>query len=61
MALSRLGALEKAFKKAGFECELRLRDAEDPIPALLVLGDRHGNRVDLLAGLKGLAPMYFPA
>lgn len=59
VALSKLRALEKAFKKAGFESELRRGDAEDPIPALLVLSDRHGNRVDLLAGLKGLDPDAF--
>ena len=29
-------------------------DAEDPIAALLELTDRHGNRVDLLVGLRGL-------
>ncbi len=43
----------------GFQSELRRGDAEDPIPALLVLSDRHGNRVDLLAGLKGLDPDAF--
>jgi hypothetical protein len=56
---SKLGALEKAFKRAGFESELRHRDADDPIPAMLVLSDRHGNRVDLLAGLRGLDPEAF--
>ena len=59
VALSRLGTLEKAFKRAGFESELRRGDAEDPIPALLLLSDRHGNRVDLLAGLRGLDPDAF--
>jgi hypothetical protein len=59
VALSRLRTLEKAFKRAGFESELRLGDAEDPIPALMVLSDRHGNRVDLLAGLRGLDPDAF--
>jgi hypothetical protein len=59
VALSRLGPLEKAFRRAGFESELRRGDADDPIPALLVLSDRHGNRVDLLAGLRGLDPEAF--
>jgi len=59
VALSRLAPLEKAFRRAGFESELRRGDAEDPIPALLVLSDRHGNRVDLLAGLRGLDPEAF--
>jgi hypothetical protein len=33
---------------------LRRGDADDPIPALLSVNDRHDNRVDLLAGLRGL-------
>lgn len=56
---ARLRQLEKAFKKAGFDTELRLGDADDPIPALLAVSDRHGNRVDLLAGLRGLDPEAF--
>lgn len=59
VAQSRLGHLEKAFQRAGFESELRRGDAEDPIQALLVLSDHHDNRVDLLAGLKGLDPEVF--
>jgi hypothetical protein len=35
---------------------LRRGDADDPIPALLAVSDRHGNRVDLLAGLRGIDP-----
>jgi hypothetical protein len=38
------------------QAELRLGDADDPIPALLAIGDRFGNRVDLLGGLRGLDP-----
>jgi hypothetical protein len=41
-------------KKAGFEADLRQGDPDDPIPALLAVTDKHGNRVDLLAGLRGL-------
>jgi predicted nucleotidyltransferase len=59
ITLSRLGPLEKVFSKAGFISELRRGDAEDPIPALLVLSDHHDNRVDLLAGLRGLDPEAF--
>ena len=59
VALSRLGALEKAFKKAGFDAQLRHGDAEDPISAMLVVSDQHGNRVDLLAGLQGVDPEAF--
>lgn len=53
---SALAGLEKSLRKAGLEVELRRGDAEDPIPALLAINDRHGNRVDLLAGLRGLDP-----
>jgi predicted nucleotidyltransferase len=59
VSVSRLGQLEKAFHRAGFETELRRGDPDDPIPALLALTDRHGNRVDLLAGLRGLDPEVF--
>jgi hypothetical protein len=59
VALSRLGALGKAFKKAGLESQLRNGDSQDPIPAMIVVRDHHGNRVDLLAGLKGLDPDAF--
>ncbi len=51
---AKLARLQKAFKKARFTTDLRHGDAEDPIPALLAVADKHGNRVDLLAGLRGL-------
>jgi len=51
--------LEKAFRKSGLVTELRRGDAEDPIPALLAVSDRHQNRVDLLGGLRGLDPNAF--
>jgi predicted nucleotidyltransferase len=51
---AKLARLQKAFKKARFETDLRHGDADDPIPALLAVTDNHGNRVDLLAGLRGL-------
>jgi hypothetical protein len=54
VSIARLGQLDKIFKKAGFTTELRRGDADDPIPALLSVSDRHDNRVDLLAGLRGL-------
>ena len=50
----KLGALEETFKKAGFSTELRQGDYDDPIPALLAVSDTFDNRVDLLAGLRGL-------
>ena len=41
---------------AGFITALRIGDEGDPIPALLEARDAHGNRVDLLIGLRGLDP-----
>jgi len=52
-------ALEQSFRAAGFQTELRVGDADDPIPALLQLTDRFENRVDLLMGLRGLDPNAF--
>jgi predicted nucleotidyltransferase len=46
--------LERRFSAAGFGATLRTGDPDDPIPALLALTDSHGNRVDLLVGLRGL-------
>jgi predicted nucleotidyltransferase len=59
VSVSRLRKLQKEFQIAGFDTDLRQGDADDPIPALLAVGDRHGNRVDLLAGLRGLDPDVF--
>jgi predicted nucleotidyltransferase len=46
--------LQSDLTDKGFTTELRIGDAEDPIPALLAVTDRFGNRVDLLIGLRGL-------
>ena len=51
---AKLARLQKALKKARFATDLRHGDADDPIPALLAVTDKHGNRVDLLAGIRGL-------
>ena len=56
---SRLAGLEKRLRKKGLAARLHRGDPEDPIPALLAIGDRHGNRVDLLGGLRGLDPEVF--
>jgi predicted nucleotidyltransferase len=56
---SKLASLRRLFKKAGFETDLRRGDADDPVPAMLVISDTHGNRVDLLGGLRGLDPQAF--
>jgi hypothetical protein len=52
-------SLERAFAAAGLHTQLRLGDADDPIPGLLALTDGFGNRVDLLIGLRGLEPAAF--
>jgi predicted nucleotidyltransferase len=59
VTVSKLAKLARAFKKAGFETELRRGDEDDPIPAMLIVIDAHGNRVDLLGGLRGLDPQVF--
>jgi predicted nucleotidyltransferase len=56
VAVSRLPGLARALEKDGFSVELRYGDADDPIPAMLLVSDVHQNRVDLLGGLRGLDP-----
>jgi hypothetical protein len=58
-SLSKMKQLRRVFESAGFEAEFRQGAADDPIPAMLVLSDSHGNRVDLLGGLRGLDPKVF--
>lgn len=54
-----LTKLSSIFESAGFTTTLRPGDADDPILGMLVLADSHGNRVDLLGGLRGLDPKVF--
>jgi predicted nucleotidyltransferase len=56
LSVVKLSNLSQIFRKKGFTAELHRGDAEDPIPAMLVIGDKHQNRVDLLGGLRGLDP-----
>jgi predicted nucleotidyltransferase len=49
-------ALRQALVDEGYEAAVRTGDADDPIPGLLEIKDRHGNRVDLLLGLRGMDP-----
>jgi predicted nucleotidyltransferase len=49
-------ALRQSLVDEGYEAALRTGDVDDPIPALLEVKDRHGNRVDLLIGLRGMDP-----
>src|ERR1700685_4076114 len=53
--------LERIFRTAGFQTELRLGDADDPIPGVLQLTDRFENRVDLLPGMSGLEDTAYDA
>lgn len=59
IALPGLAKIQKAFEKSGFKTDLRHGEEDDPIAAVLVVSDTHGNRVDLLAGLRGLDPEAF--
>jgi hypothetical protein len=52
----RLDEFARMLTTFGLHTELRRGDPDDPIPALLLVKDHHGNRVDLLAGLRGLDP-----
>lgn len=54
-----LERLQAMFKRAGFQTELRRGDQDDPIAAMLVLRDIHGNQVELLGGLRGMDPELF--
>jgi predicted nucleotidyltransferase len=56
--LKRLANLRTRFNGAGFETEFRRGDTDDPIPAMLILRDRHSNQVDLLGGLRGIDPAF---
>lgn len=49
-------ALRQSLIAADYEAVLRVGDVDDPIPALLEVRDSHGNRVDLLIGLRGMDP-----
>src|SRR5271155_5662907 len=59
ISLSGIKKLRHIFDAAGFQVALRLGDADDPIPMMLVLSDSHENKVDLLGGLRGLDPKVF--
>jgi predicted nucleotidyltransferase len=49
-------ALRQSLVVEGYEAVLRTGDADDPIPGLREVNDSHGNRVDLLIGLRGMDP-----
>jgi len=54
-----LAKLRTVFDRAGFATELHQGDANDPIPAMLVLSDGYNNHVELLGGLRGMDPGVF--
>lgn len=56
MHVREAGGLRDALVAEGLDAVLRIGDADDPIPGLLEVKDRHGNRVDLLFGLRGMDP-----
>jgi hypothetical protein len=51
---ARLAKLGTLFERAGFTTQFRRGDSSDPIPGMLILGDTHGNHVELLSGLRGM-------
>ena len=59
LPVTALANIGQHFAGAGYDTELRQGDADDPIPALLVIRDVHANRVDLLGGLRGLEAGVF--
>jgi hypothetical protein len=59
VSAAKITKLRKVFEDVGLDAELRHGDPSDPIPAMIVLTDLHGNRVDLLGGLRGLDPKAF--
>lgn len=59
VTISDAKSLQGRFSREGLTTELRIGDADDPIPALLAISDGFGNRVDLLIGLRGMDPAAF--
>jgi hypothetical protein len=58
-APGRLAKLEKVYKQAGFDTELRSAEADDPVSGMLILSDDFGNHVELLGGLRNMDPDIF--
>jgi predicted nucleotidyltransferase len=48
--------LRQSLIEEGYDATVRTGDVDDPISGLLEIKDRHGNRVDLLIGLRGMDP-----
>lgn len=58
-SVQRLADLSTRLESRGWRVELRRGGIDDPIGAVLTVVDGHGNRVDLLAGLRGAEPATF--
>lgn len=56
LQVSEAQALRRSLIEEGFAVALRTGDVDDPIPGMLEIKDRYGNRVDLLLGLRGMDP-----
>ena len=48
--------LKVHFDRTGFRTELRPGDFDDPISGAFIVEDVHGNRVDLVLGVRGMDP-----
>jgi hypothetical protein len=59
ITVRQLSELQAKLVTLDLKAELRRGDPDDPIPAMLLLSDRFGNRVDLLAGVRGLESAAF--
>lgn len=46
--------LTRELTASGYETELKMGDADDPIAGVIVVNDRHGNRADLIVGVRGM-------
>jgi predicted nucleotidyltransferase len=55
----RVAELVPVARSAGLQVEVRHGDPDDPIAAVVAVTDQFDNRVDLLAGLKGIDPAAF--
>jgi predicted nucleotidyltransferase len=54
VSVAELRDLKSFLELRDYATQLRVGDHDDPIGAVLEVSDRYGNRVDLLAGLRGL-------
>ena len=53
---SGLSDLTDHLKRAGYKVTVRRGEPDDPVSGVVVVEDAHENRVDLLAGVRGMDP-----